>query len=113
MLTSFSAGTIILTIALDSNVRIDDPTLPSLLKVQVHIDGAKHVSSTKTETLIHQMIYRLQDHAMDLNHPNSTRDSLMIIDARDDVSTIIQIPKNIPMADLLEPVCLTWLTNYE
>lgn len=59
------------------------------------------------------MIYRLQDYTLDLNQPNSTRDTLMVIIARDYVAAIIQIPKNIPKAYLLKIMPLTWLTNYE
>lgn len=60
-----------------------------------------------------KMLYKLQDHVMDLKHPNSTGDALLVIAGRDDVPATIQIPKNIPKADLLKLMPLTWLTNYE
>lgn len=113
VLTSLSAGTVIPTIAPDFNVRLDDLTLPGLLKVQIQIDGAEQEASAMTTTLHHQMIYRLQDHVVDLNLPNSSRNVLMVIAARDDVLAIIKIPKNIPKANLLKIMPLTWLTNYE
>lgn len=66
-----------------------------------------------TATLHHQMIYILQDHALDLHFPNSTRGALMVVTAKNDVLAIILILKYIPKAGLLKLVPLEWITNYE
>lgn len=58
------------------------------------------------------MLYRLQDHAMDLHRPNSTSDMLMVV-GEETMFLLSSISQNIPKADLLKLMLLTWLTNYE
>ena len=43
-----------------------DPNLPTTLKVQIQLQGAEQISTSKIATLHHQIVYRLQNHALDL-----------------------------------------------
>ncbi|KAK2640782.1 hypothetical protein Ddye_022545 [Dipteronia dyeriana] len=64
--------------------------------------------------LHHQIVYRLQDHALDLPIPGHTKDTLFIkAEEEDEVPTIIQIPKQLPRDKLTEIMPLKWITNYE
>ncbi|XP_057969359.1 uncharacterized protein LOC131158506 [Malania oleifera] len=65
-------------------------------------------------TLHHQLIYRLQDHAVDLPLPGQSEDTILITAEReDDVPTILQIPRQIPREELKELIPLEWISSYE
>ena len=92
---------------------LEDPNLPTTLKVQIQLQGAEQISTSKIATLYHQIVYRLQNHALDLPTAQTTSDALMIIADTDTIPTIIQIPKQIQKQELLKLMPLEWLTNYE
>ncbi|KAH9697804.1 hypothetical protein KPL71_023763 [Citrus sinensis] len=88
--------------------------LSTFLKIQVQIQGAEQVSSAKIATIHHQLVYRLQNHSLILpTPPDPSSDTLMILAESLDIPTIIQIPRQIPRADLLKIMPLEWITNYE
>ena len=58
-------------------------------------------------------MYRLQNHALDLPTPHTPSDALMILADTNTILTIIQIPKQIQIQELLKLMSLEWLTNYE
>ncbi|KAK1583991.1 hypothetical protein Q3G72_028932 [Acer saccharum] len=63
---------------------------------------------------IHQLAYRLQDHALDLLFPGHNGDTIFIkAEKEDEVPTILQIPKQLPRDKLTEIMPLEWITNYE
>ncbi|OMO98272.1 hypothetical protein CCACVL1_04273 [Corchorus capsularis] len=64
--TSLNTETVFVTLFPNFNMALEDPTLPSVLKVQVQIAGAQMVENAREATLHNQMCYRIQDHAMDL-----------------------------------------------
>ncbi|XP_052291666.1 protein DJ-1 homolog B-like [Citrus sinensis] len=78
VLTTLHAGSVLLTFYPNFNLSLQDPNLPTTLKVQVQIQGAEQISSAKIATLHHQLVYRLQNHALDLPAPEHHSDTLMV-----------------------------------
>ncbi|KAI9111993.1 hypothetical protein K1719_016889 [Acacia pycnantha] len=113
LLTTLSNGSFILTIQPDYNVSLIDRTLPGRLKVQIQITGVEQDSQAIMATLHHQIVYRLQNHALDLSLPNSTTDALVAISNRADDTSIIQIPRQIPKEELAQIMPMEWISNYE
>ncbi|KAI9074790.1 hypothetical protein K1719_043214 [Acacia pycnantha] len=89
LLTTLSNNSVILTIQPDFNISLFDQTLPRRLKVQIQIAGVEQDSQAIMATLHHQIIYRLQNHYIDLHLPNSTQDALVAISNRADDTSII------------------------
>ena len=113
MLTILHAGSVLLTFYPNFNMSLEDPNLPTTLKVQIQLQGAEQISTSKMATLHHQIVYRLQNHALDLPTAQTTSDALMILADTNSIPTIIQIPKQIQNQELLQLMPLEWLTNYE
>ncbi|KAH9649269.1 hypothetical protein KPL70_025920 [Citrus sinensis] len=78
VLTTLHAGSVFLTFYPNFNLSLQDPNLPTTLKVQVQIQGAEQISLAKIATLHHQLVYRLQNHALDLPTPEHHSDTLML-----------------------------------
>lgn len=114
VLTTLHAGSVVLTMFPNYNVSLRDPTVPQRLKVQVQITGAGQVAEALSATLHHQIIYRLQNHAVNLSSPSSTEDALFVMaNPHEESPSIVQIPKNISRQQLEELIPLQWVTNYE
>ncbi|KAH9741807.1 hypothetical protein KPL70_002756 [Citrus sinensis] len=113
VLTALHAGSILLAFYPNFNLSLQDPNLPTTLKVQVQIQGAEQISSAKIATLHHQLVYRLQNHALDLPTPEHHSDTLMVLAESDQIPTIIQIPRQIPRHELIKLMSLEWISNYE
>ncbi|KAH9799877.1 hypothetical protein KPL71_000485 [Citrus sinensis] len=113
VLTTLHAGSVLLTFYPNFNLSLQDPNLPTTLKVQVQIQGAEQISSAKIATLHHQLVYRLQNHALDLPAPEHHSDTLMVLAESDQIPTIIQIPRQIPRHELIKLMPLEWISNYE
>ncbi|KAH9752107.1 hypothetical protein KPL71_014564 [Citrus sinensis] len=113
VLTTLHAGSVLLTFYPNFNLSLEDPNLPTTLKAQIQLQGAEQTPTSKIATLHHQIVYRLQNHVLDLPTPYTTSDVLMILADTDTIPTIIQIPKQIQKQDLLKLMPLEWLTNYE
>ncbi|KAH9801900.1 hypothetical protein KPL71_001197 [Citrus sinensis] len=113
VLTILHAGSVLLTFYPNFNLSLQDPNLPTTLKVQVQIQGAEQISSAKIATLHHQLVYRLQNHALDLPTPEHHSDTLMVLAESDQIPTIIQIPRQIPRHELIKLMPLEWISNYE
>ncbi|KAH9751684.1 hypothetical protein KPL71_014389 [Citrus sinensis] len=113
VLTTIHAGSVLLTFYPNFNLSLQDPNLPTTLKVQIQIQGAEQISSAKIATLYHQLVYRLQNHALDLPTPEHHSDTLMVLAESDQIPTIIQIPRQIPRHELIKLMPLEWISNYE
>ncbi|KAH9686104.1 hypothetical protein KPL70_014231 [Citrus sinensis] len=113
VLTTLHAGSVLLTFYPNFNLSLEDPNLPTTLKVQIQLQGAEQTPTSKIATLHNQIVYRLQNHALDLPTPYTTYDALMILADTDTIPTIIQIPKQIQKQELLRLMPIEWLTNYE
>ncbi|QHN91717.1 polyprotein [Arachis hypogaea] len=72
LVTTLSNGSVILTIAPNFTMRLSDPTISQRLKIQIQLVGVIQDSNVEQATLHHQVLYRVQDHALDLNLPNTT-----------------------------------------
>ena len=113
VLTTLHAGSVLLTFYPNFNISLQDTNLSTALKVQVQIQGAEQISSTKIATLHHQLVFRLQNHALDLPTPEHHSDALMVLAESDQIPTIIQIPRQIPKHELIKLMPLEWISNYE
>ncbi|GAY61917.1 hypothetical protein CUMW_213710 [Citrus unshiu] len=113
VLSTLHAGSVLLAFYPNFNLSLQDTNLPTALKVHVQIQGAKQISSAKIVTLHHQLVYRLQNHALDLPAPEHNSDALMVLAKSDQIPTIIQIPRQIPRDELIKLVPLEWISNYE
>ncbi|KAK9195460.1 hypothetical protein WN943_003581 [Citrus x changshan-huyou] len=113
VLTTLHAGSVLLTFYPHFNLSLEDPNLPTTIKVQIQLQGADQTPTSKLATLHHQIVYRLQNHALDLPTPYTTSDALMMLADTDTIPTIIQIPNQIQKQELLKLMPLEWLTNYE
>ncbi|KAH9686169.1 hypothetical protein KPL70_014266 [Citrus sinensis] len=113
VLTTLHAGSVLLTFYPNFNLSLEDPNLPTTLKVQIQLQGGEQTPTSKIATLHHQIVYRLQNHELDLPTPYTTSDALRILVDTDTIPTIIQIPKQIQKQELLKLMPLEWLTNYE
>ncbi|KAH9734719.1 hypothetical protein KPL71_017474 [Citrus sinensis] len=113
VLTTLHARSVLLTFYPNFNLSLQDLNLPTTLKVQVQIQGAEQISSAKIATLHHQLVYRLQNHALDLPTLEHHSDTLMVLAESDQIPTIIQIPRQIPRHELIKLMPLEWISNYE
>ncbi|KAH9680023.1 hypothetical protein KPL71_026377 [Citrus sinensis] len=89
VLTTLHAGSVLLTFYPNFNLSLQGPNLPTTLKVQVQIQGAEQISSAKIATLHHQLVYRLQNHALDIPTPEHHSDTLMVLAESDQIPTTI------------------------
>ncbi|KAJ9188069.1 hypothetical protein P3X46_003464 [Hevea brasiliensis] len=64
-------------------------------------------------TLHHQIIYKLQDHVVDLSQPSVSNDALLVLADTETTPTIVQIPQQLPRNELEQLIPKDWLTNYE
>ncbi|GMN65887.1 hypothetical protein TIFTF001_034955 [Ficus carica] len=110
--TTLNAGTVIFTVFPNFNMSLQDPTLLSALKVQLQLTEIDMDPNSISSTLHYQMVYRIQNHAMDLTLPG-TADALMINTDSQNVPMVSQIPRQISVEKLREIILDTWITNYE
>ncbi|KAI5434659.1 hypothetical protein KIW84_021474 [Lathyrus oleraceus] len=114
VLTTLHAGSVVLTIFPNYNVSLNDNTLSTRLNVQVQITGTDQVPEAMSATLHHQIIYRLQNHSIDLPFSCCSSDSLLVVTNREeDIPSIVQIPRRITREELTQLIPLEWITNYE
>ncbi|KAI5400362.1 hypothetical protein KIW84_065304 [Lathyrus oleraceus] len=114
VLTTLHVGSVVLTIFPNYNVSLSDNTLSTRLKVQVQITGTDQVPEAMLATLHHQIIYRLQNHSIDLPLSGCSSDSLLVVTNREeDIPSIVQIPRRITREELTQLIPLEWITNYE
>ena len=66
VLTTLHAGSVLLTFYPNFNMSLEDPNLPTTLKIQIQLQGVEQTSTLKIAILHHQIVYRLQNHALDL-----------------------------------------------
>nr|AHN13809.1 movement protein [Aristotelia chilensis virus 1] len=111
--TTLNAGTVFVTLFPNFNMPLKDPHLLTALKVQVQIVGATQVQETFGATLHYQLVYRVQNHALDLAVPKGTEDALLINVDSTHVPSCTHVPKQIPRSELVKIIPASWITNYE
>ncbi|KAK2664164.1 hypothetical protein Ddye_002738 [Dipteronia dyeriana] len=77
-LSTLHTGSISLTYYPNFNIPLRDQNLRNCLKVQLQILGASMLPNSYMATLNHQIVYRFQDHALDLPIPGHTGDTIFI-----------------------------------
>ncbi|QHO14861.1 polyprotein [Arachis hypogaea] len=113
LVSTLTNGSVILTISPDFTIRLIDPTLSQRIRIQIQLIGVTQDASAEQATLHHQVLYRIQDHALDLNLPNTTHDALLMFTDKNHGPAIVNIPRMIPPDELAAIVPLEWITNYE
>ena len=97
VLTTLHAGSALLTFYPNFNLSLLDSNLATTLKVQIQLQGAEQITSTKIATLHHQLVYMPQNYALDLPTPHiANSEALIILAESEGIPTIIQIPRKIP-----------------
>ena len=102
VLTTLHARSVLLTFYPNFNLSLEDSNLPTTLKVQIQLQGAEQTVSSKMATLHHQLVYRLQNHALDLPTPETSSYALMIITDSETTPSIVQILRQIQRQELLK-----------
>jgi len=110
--TTLNAGTVFVTLYPNFNIALSDPQLLSFMKVQVQLTGAPQTADSVAVTLHYQMVYQVQNHALDLNFNNGNEDALFI-SMQNDQASCIHVPRQIPKDTLAKLLPETWITNYE
>ncbi|XLU77158.1 hypothetical protein S245_000579, partial [Arachis hypogaea] len=113
LVTTLSNGSVILTIAPNFTMRLPDPTICQRLKIQIQLVGVIQDSNAEQATLHHQVLYRVQDHALDLNLPNTTGEALFMFTDNARGPAIVNIPRMITTDELSSIIPLEWITDYE
>nr|VDD05404.1 unnamed protein product [Brassica oleracea] len=83
------------------------------LKVQLQLIGAPMQEKSVAATLNHQIVYRIQDHALDLVLPSSDEALYLEVTYASQAPNSIQIPRQISRKELLRRLPESWATSYE
>ncbi|KAF4402876.1 hypothetical protein G4B88_010328 [Cannabis sativa] len=110
--TTLNAGTVVVTLFPNFNMSLRDNRLTDAFKVEVQTVGVDQDPTSLGATLHYQMAYRLQDHALDLNIPQ-TQDALLISVDSKQVPTCTHVPKQMTTEELTKLLPKSWVTNYE
>ncbi|MED6107564.1 hypothetical protein PIB30_015313 [Stylosanthes scabra] len=113
LITTLANGSVVLTISPSFTMRLSDPTVSQRIKIHVQLIGAIQDPQAEIATLHHQVLYKVQDHALDLPLPNSTGDALLVFQDQNHGPAIVNIPKMIAPDELAAIVPLEWITDYE
>ncbi|ESQ56343.1 hypothetical protein EUTSA_v10027218mg, partial [Eutrema salsugineum] len=111
--TTLNAGTVFVTLFPNFNVSLQDPNLLKTLKVQLQLTGAPMQEKSVVATLHHQIVYRIQDHALDLVLPSSDEALFLEVTSASQAPNSIQIPRQISREELLRRLPESWITSYE
>ncbi|QHO21215.1 polyprotein [Arachis hypogaea] len=113
LVTTLSNESVILTIAHNFTIRLSDPTICQRLKIQIQLVGVIQDSNAEQAILHHQVLYRVQDYALDLNLPNTTGEALFMFTDNARGPAIVNIPRMITTDELSSIISLEWITDYE
>lgn len=112
--TTLNAGTIFVTLFPNSNMSLQDPRLLSAIKVQLQIVEPPQVTNAVVATLHYQMVYRIQNHALDLALPQSTMNETLLISVNlKSTPNCVHVPRQISRVELVKLLPEIWVTNYE
>ncbi|KAG7578924.1 Viral movement protein [Arabidopsis thaliana x Arabidopsis arenosa] len=106
--TTLNAGTAFVTLYPNFNVALEDPQIYQNMQIQLQITGAPQIGNTYAATLHHQMVYRVQNHAMDLSLPRDTEDALLIQLESQHSPSCIHIRRQIPREELVKLLPESW-----
>ncbi|XP_031252171.1 uncharacterized protein LOC116110078 [Pistacia vera] len=94
------------------NMSPSDVHYSKALKVQLQIVGADLNPRSIAATLHYQMVWRIQDHALDLAIPTTTNALLLTVGSQN-TPHCINIPRQISRNDLIKLLPNSWETSYE
>ncbi|QHO27861.1 polyprotein [Arachis hypogaea] len=100
LVTTLTNESVILMISPNFTIRLSDPNLAQRIKIQVQLIGVTQEASVEPATLQHQVLYKVLDHALDLNLPNSTEDALLMFTDKNHGPSIVNIPIMITTEEL-------------
>ncbi|GJS47538.1 putative zinc finger, CCHC-type containing protein [Tanacetum coccineum] len=103
--TTLNAGTIFVTFYPNFNIPLNDPSLLTALKAQIHIGGTSQVNTFQA-TFHYQMAYRVQNHSLDILVPgqDNAGDALMIDVYSNATPTCTYVPRQLSRDELSENV---------
>ncbi|KAL4394552.1 hypothetical protein AHAS_Ahas02G0163400 [Arachis hypogaea] len=113
LVTTHSNRSVILTIAPNFTMRLSDPTISQRLKIQIQLVRVIQDFNAEQATLHHQVLYRVQDHTLDLNLPNTTGEALFMFIDNARGPAIVNILRMITTEELSSIIPLEWITDYE
>ncbi|GJY64068.1 hypothetical protein Tco_0465528 [Tanacetum coccineum] len=93
---------------------LNDPSLPTTLKAQIHIGGTPQVNTFQA-TFHYQMAYRVQNHSLDILVPgqDNAGDDLLIDVDSNATPTCTYVPRQLSRDELVKLLPEKWITNYE
>ncbi|KAG2329242.1 hypothetical protein Bca52824_000422 [Brassica carinata] len=92
---------------------LQDPNLMKTLKVQLQLIGAPMQEKSIAATLHHQIVYRIQNHALDLVLPSSDEALYLEVTSASHAPNSIKIPRQISREELIRRLPESWITSYE
>ncbi|GMN48228.1 hypothetical protein TIFTF001_017386 [Ficus carica] len=110
--TTLNVGIVITMVFPNFCMSFQDSCLLNALKVQLQITGINMDPNSIFAALYYQMVYKVQNHALDLTLPGTT-DPLMITADSQNIPMCTQIPKQISTEELKKLLSDSWITNYE
>ena len=113
VVTTLNCGSVVLTLFPNYAVSLNDPNLSTALKVQLQVTDTHQVTSAIMATLHHQLVYRLQNHALDLQKSGSSNALMVLADADNEVSSVVEIPRQIKKEELQKLIPTQWISNFE
>ncbi|PON42240.1 Viral movement protein [Parasponia andersonii] len=110
--TTLNADTYIVTFYPNFCMSLKDKRLTDAFKVQLQIIGVEQDPQAMGATLHYQMVYRVQNHALDLALP-TTSDALLVSVNSHHVPSYTHIPRQISTEELKKIIPDSWITSYE
>ena len=91
---------------------LSDPHLLDALKVHVQIIEAGQATDAIVATLHYQMVYRVQNHALDLTIPSGKEVLFIRVDEKNSASCT-HVLRQISKSEIIQLLPDNWITNYE
>lgn len=110
---TLNSGSVLLTFYPNFNMLFRDLNLSFVLHIQIQIHGAPQVGTAFAGTIQHHLVYRLQDHAINLCLPVQDKGPIFVCADQPHILSIVQFPPAFCIEELLKRMSSTWLTNYE
>lgn len=112
-IVTLNSGSVLLTFYPNFNMPLRDPNLSSAFQIQIQIEGAPHIGTAFAGTIHHQLIYRVQDHAVNLCLLVQEASLVFVIADQPHIPSIVQFPPTISHEELLKRMPTNWITNFE
>lgn len=111
--STLNMGSMVLMFFPNFNVLLKDPNFSNLLKLQLQITGIEQIATAISASLHHQLVYRLQNHSVNLPYDSFTGLPAIITMEREDVLVVSRTPHQLTRDILADHLPLHWITQYE